>query len=291
MNWFGRSEVDDELSGLRTVGIVLGPYRNLTTLVASVLSLHPECQVLNHAGKRLLSSRRDFIGAYSDKRLAAFCRAAVRASRGGRRGDYGGSILLSHAFDNEQLRSLYEARYGQRPVKEHITSLVWKESQFVTSRIRSAPDTIHALMASAPKVRFLLPVRNPMDCAMSNVKTGHAERVTASSEHAQTEMLEWILENLAWFAALERQYPERFFSFYEDDPPATIGQGLAALLELDPDERWSESLPLAFTVNERAYGHTAEMYSTFESAMQCHFRDLPDLESRLRTLVGTANPS
>lgn len=291
MSWFAGPKVDEELSDLRTVGIALGPYRNLTTLVASVLSLHPECQVLNHAGKRLLSSRRDFIGAYSDRRLAAFCRAAVQASGGGRRGDYGGSILLSHAFDSEQLRSLYEERYGQRAVKEHITSLVWKESQFVTSQIRSSPHTIHALMAKAPKVRFFLPVRNPLDCAMSNVKTGHAARVTTTPEHAQTEMLEWILENLAWFAALESQYPERLFSFYEDDAPATIGSGLAALLQLDPDEKWEESFPVAFTVNERTYGHSAEMYATFETAMQRHFAELPEIESRLRKLVGAPSPS
>ena len=61
---------------LRTVGLILGPYRNLTTLTASVLSLHPECQALNHAGPRLLKGRLDFI--QDVRRLDRFCNAAAR---------------------------------------------------------------------------------------------------------------------------------------------------------------------------------------------------------------------
>ncbi|MHB8529324.1 MAG: hypothetical protein ACYC8V_07420, partial [Caulobacteraceae bacterium] len=41
------------VDGVRRTAVILGPYRNLTTLTASVLALHPQCQVLNHASDRI----------------------------------------------------------------------------------------------------------------------------------------------------------------------------------------------------------------------------------------------
>ncbi|MCW5878805.1 MAG: hypothetical protein KIS80_08075, partial [Anaerolineales bacterium] len=53
------------IDGLESVCLFLGPYRNLTTLTASMLSLHPECQVLNHAGTRVFPNKNlNFIEEY-----------------------------------------------------------------------------------------------------------------------------------------------------------------------------------------------------------------------------------
>ena len=55
-------DVHVDPSQLRSVCLALGPYRNLTTLTAGILSLHPQCQVLNHAGVRLLPDpERNFL--------------------------------------------------------------------------------------------------------------------------------------------------------------------------------------------------------------------------------------
>ena len=52
------------INRVRRTAVLLGPYRNLTTLTASVLALHPQCQVLNHAGGRLLRrGALDFISS------------------------------------------------------------------------------------------------------------------------------------------------------------------------------------------------------------------------------------
>ena len=54
----GRSRCVD----IKYVGYVCltpGPYRNLTTLTVSVLYLHPDYQVLNHAGTRLFVKKAE----------------------------------------------------------------------------------------------------------------------------------------------------------------------------------------------------------------------------------------
>ena len=48
---FYRSQRVD-LSRVRNVVMALGPNRNMTTLTASLIALHPSCQVLNNAGNR-----------------------------------------------------------------------------------------------------------------------------------------------------------------------------------------------------------------------------------------------
>ena len=51
-----------DIQDIESVCLTLGPYRNLTTLTASVLYLHPNCQVLNHAGNRIYGKRKiDFL--------------------------------------------------------------------------------------------------------------------------------------------------------------------------------------------------------------------------------------
>src|SRR5690349_16380034 len=103
-----RSVTTDQI---RSVCLFLGPYRNLTTLTASLLFLHPRCQVLNHAACRIFGDPRfDFLADYSERRFNDFMRYAIHASRGGRRGQFGGSITHSHAFDEQYLtRELFEA--------------------------------------------------------------------------------------------------------------------------------------------------------------------------------------
>jgi hypothetical protein len=69
--------------------MTLGPYRNLTTLTASVLFLHPNCQVLNHAGNRIFGDEElDFIANYNNEIFEAFTRYAIYISQKGTRGDY-----------------------------------------------------------------------------------------------------------------------------------------------------------------------------------------------------------
>lgn len=270
---------------IRTVGLILGPYRNLTTLTASALSLHPECQVLNHGGPRLLKGRRDFIRRGGKRRLDRFCQAAIEASTSGRRGDYGGSIRLSHAFDREEMQQLYQARYDDRDVKDSIKVLVWKESAFVTNRIRSEPGRIVRLVHDEPRLRFLMPVRHPFDCAQSNVRTGHATRIIGADPEDVTSVLDRIVEMIGWFATLMASYPDRFFMFYENDDSQTIADGLIRTLCLGEDPQWRSALTTAFAIQRSQYEYPSEIREAFNESVRHHLAELPEVAERLDGLV------
>jgi hypothetical protein len=268
---------------LRSVGLILGPYRNLTTLTASVLSLHPECQALNHAGPRLLKGRRDFIKDV--RRLDRFCTAALEASTGGRRHDHGGSIQYSHAFDRKDMQALYHARFGDRVIKDDVRVLVWKESGLVTERIREKPGRMASLLEGDSRLRFLLPVRHPFDTAQSNMRTGHAERIPGADPSDAASILDRIIETIGWFGALMQRYPDRFFLFFQDDDPATIADGLVRTLELTDDLVWREALPTAFAIRGKTYEYPPELYEAFDRSVSTHLAELPDIAAHLSELV------
>ena len=82
-----------DIRDCETVCLALGPYRNLTTLTAATLFLHPNCQVLNHAGNRIYGNEEvDFLSNYSKERFDRFIQFATQISIQGARGDVGGSI-------------------------------------------------------------------------------------------------------------------------------------------------------------------------------------------------------
>ena len=120
-----RADIDDQTVApvpdrldVVSVGLMLCPNRNLTTLTAAVLSLHPHVQVLNHGFERLeAAGLLRFLQSGSEDDLEAFVRGAIGHSAYGRRGDYGGNILLSHAFDRAELRAAYARHYADEPLK------------------------------------------------------------------------------------------------------------------------------------------------------------------------------
>ena len=272
---------------LRTVGLILGPYRNLTTLTASALSLHPECQVLNHAGRRLVKGRRDFITHPDAHHLDRFCQAALEASTTGRRGHYGGSIQFSHAFDREQIRQLYQDRYGDQVIKERVRVLVWKESGDVTELIRSDADRIFRLLDNEPRLRYLMPVRHPLDCAQSNVRTGHANGISGADPTDVSSVLDRIVEVIGWFAELMERYPDRFFMFFQNDDRSDICDGFVRLLELDDDAEWRAAVDTAFDVQGATYSGGSELYASFDESVRRYLSELPDVARRLSELVHT----
>ncbi len=268
---------------LKTVGLILGPYRNLTTLTAAVLSLHPNTQVLNHAGTRLLKGRRNFIERADQASLERFVEAALGASTEGTRGTHGGSIQFSHAFDRDNIRESYERRYGDQVMKDDVQCFVWKESGRVSQVLRRRDDGIERLTESIPKVRFLQPVRNLLDCTLSNFASHHAKLVPGVTDFSHEGVLDAIVENISWFARSAEKCPDRFFMFFEDDPVSTVLDGLVKVLELDDDETWRHDAAGAFVVAGTSYEHAPEMREALRRSVERHVTDT-QLAQRLLSL-------
>jgi hypothetical protein len=277
---FGSIEID--ITPIKTVCLALGPYRNLTTLTASILYLHPNCQVLNHAGSRIFGNELiDFVSKYSKKKFKTFIRYAIYISQKGKRGDYGGSITLSHAFDNQYpIRDIFH-KTNSGLLKQNILSLFWKESLRTSNYIRQQKVDLDRLLKLNRQLRFLLPIRNPLDCAISNLKTGKANIFADVEKDATLEqVLESILKEILWFKNLETRHPKRFFYFFEHDFNEATIRRLANFLELEPFRHWCTNALEAFDVKSR-YSHSNSLMAFFRRRVENQFSNYPDFAEKL----------
>lgn len=278
------SEID--VSGIETVGIMLGPYRNLTTLTAGMLALHPRCQVLNHAGMRILPWRTlNIFRGWTPEKMERFERYAVHISGRGRRGDYGGSITYSHAFTREPLAGLYRERFGDRLVKREIRSLVWKESLRVANAMRRWEVDIDRLLSDAPELRFILPVRNPLDTAASNLRTGKTTVFQGLEDDPDLEQtVTAVLEELLWFVRLARGRERSFFHYFQHSWSGGTAERLAGFLRLEPDPRWVEDAQKVFRVGG-GYEHTRAQRDHYLREVDRLFDRFPGFRDNLRAFA------
>lgn len=294
-----------DTSSVKTVCLMLGPQRNLTTVTASALFLHPHCQVLNHAGARIFGTRHDPLPRrYSKSRFDDFIQFAVRISANGQRGTIGGSITKSHVFDapDGHVGAAFDRMGGVR-VKPQIRCLMWKEPRVVLSVIRDRAIDVGDLLACEPRLVFLMPVRNPLDCMESNVRNniglyrGAADfprhgvwRRSADASHREY-VLKSILDDIHWFAVQAQRSPSRFHLFFEDDLAAGRRQmvlDISAHLRLPPDDAWLETAQQAFYA-PRAYRHEPRLVSMFADGVSSTFSAMPIIRDRLLALAGTTS--
>jgi len=277
------------IDGLESVCLFLGPYRNLTTLTASVLFLHPECQVLNHAGGRILGRRElNFLVEYSEDKFRHFCNAALTMSQGGARGGYGGSIVLSHAFaEHEEMRKLFRARYGSRLLKGSIKSLVWKESEMVGRYIHDHKVDLPDLIARNQRLKFLLPIRNPLDCSLSISRIGVARFYPELKDGDVHSVLRSILEEIRWFVDLQGEDPTHFLFFFQDEVNAEVLQGLAEFLGLSHDGQWLKDSLKVYQLR-RSYDYDAALKDHYTDKVEEIFHSSPAVMNHLKGMVSAA---
>jgi len=277
------------LDSLESLCIILGPYRNLTTITAAILSLHPNCQVLNHAAKRVIPNKKlNFLVNYSDKKFAGFYQFAVFASQRGIQGDYGGSITYSHVFHQPTMRQTYFDRYPGQLLKKEIKSIVWKDSLRISNLIREKNIDLDRLFSKNKRIRFLLPVRNPLDCTISNCKTGHVKEFKGISSISVGAVLEEILKEFHWFLRLEHEYPHKFFHFFEDEFHEDMLIKLAGFLGLESEDRWIKDSLRCIDI-KHSYEYNPEWVETCHRLCRVYFADHQEFLDHLeKLLVSTA---
>jgi hypothetical protein len=223
--------------------LMLGPYRSLTTLTAAALHLHPHVQVLNHHYMHIFDTLHDpILFPNSQEKFQAY---ALKASVGGQRGDAGGSILLSHAFDKSYpTRERYLTRYGGDGAKDDVQCMVWKESYRIGERIRRL-DKFDALVQAG--VKFIAPLRNPIHCARSNLKTNH-HRLLGTND--RDGVIRKVLEEYNWILNKQRQYPDAVCLFPETDYLAAFDHFLK-ITGLPDDAQWRADLTACAQINPK----------------------------------------
>lgn len=275
-----------DIDTVRTVCLALGPYRNLTTLTGSLLFLHPNCQVLNHAGPRIFGDPRiDFLAEYDRERFHNFVRYAVQIAKKGRRGRYGGSITHSHAFaQKHKTGTVLRSAAGKR-VKRDIRCLFWKESLRTANHIREHGTDLDEILSRNKRLRFLLPIRHPLDCAVSNLKTGHVDLFPNLDRRANLPaVVDGILDEFAWFFDLEQRWPDRFFHFFEHGFDRAMLADLADFLQLPRDGGWMDRAVEAFEIKS-GYEHDRKLVEHFRTGVARRFGDRPEIAEPLVAFV------
>lgn len=234
----------------RQLAIFLGPYRNLSTLTAAVLAMHPQIQVLNHGAERFWKDgdRLDFLAHPDAATFGRFMDEGWALSGGGQQGVLGGSILFSHAFEDEKMQALYRARYGETMHKPDASWMVWKESMRVQHRLMRAPGLFEQLCSAFPDLRFILPLRNALDCAVSNQRTQHAATMGIGPGAGLDVVLDGVLSAFAWGLEQRDRHPDRVFAFTQAEAPREVFTRLAAFLGVEPEPRWLEDVDAGFVV-------------------------------------------
>jgi hypothetical protein len=160
---------------------------------------------------------------------------------------------------------------------------VWKESLLVTNELRAVDVT--ALLEKHSRLRFLLPVRSPLDCALSNVRSGHAELLTQS--HDVADVLAAVMHELAWFRRLARRHPDRFFSFFAYEWDERLLERLAGFLRLEHDETWVRDALASFHVGG-TYDHDDDLVEAYLGLVRREFGEDDEFAGGLERFASTS---
>ena len=271
-----------DISECRTICLMVGPYRNLSTLTAATLFLHPQCQVLNHAYIRILPNPRlNFISNFSKNRINRFLKFAIKISRDGYRGSLGGSILHAHAFDNKYKLNHFHDLYNSDRIKKRISSFVWKEPLRISNLIRKENIDVGNMIQQDDRLCFLLPIRNPMNCAQSNVNTGLVRLFPHLSQaSSKEETLSAIMDEIHWVVTMKKRYVNRFFYFFEHSITRDMLSEVIDFLQLPPDDNWISTALIAMDVKAR-YKHTNQFINYYKKIVAERFSDHPEIKDQL----------
>lgn len=267
---------------LKTVCLMLGPYRNLTTLTASILFLHKNCQVLNHAGSRIFNdSRLDFLNEYSDSTFDTFVKYAIYISEHGRKGEYGGSITYSHAFNDKYKTKEIFKDTGLNLIKDKVECLLWKESLKTSHLIKSNNINLAKIFEKNEKLRFILPVRNPMDCALSNHQPKHLNLYNLAKKNSTLEqVLDAILNEILWVVTLKEKYPNRILIYFEHEPISILLMNITNFLNIENYADWNHDASKAF-YNAKQYEHTNTFIDYYINRLEVRFSKYPSIYKKL----------
>jgi len=276
-----------DFEALNTLCFALGPYRNLSTLTGSILFLHPDVQVLNHGGERIFPLKKiDFLSDYSEKRFRRFVKYMVYISAGGKTGDYGGSITLSHAFDHEIVKDAYRKRFGSSTVKKTIRSVFWKEPLRTVNFIRNHGVELEEIFEMNKKLKFLMPVRNPLDTAISNTGRPHHKIFAGLEENTVENVLDRVLFEISWFLDLQKRFPDRFFYFLENEFDERMLDRIAEFLSISSDERWKRDSLRCYRLKPH-YEYSASYINHYKKLLEKNLSGHPEMREKMEAFSST----
>jgi hypothetical protein len=135
-----------------------------------------------------------------------------------------------------------------------------------------------------PRLKFLLPIRNPLDCSLSIARIGIPYFYPDIEGDDIQSVLGSILEEIKWFIDLFGRDPDHFFYFYQDQVDAATLQKLATFLGLSPDERWLRESLSVYQL-KRSYDYEPALKNYYKSKVEELFDTSPAVRQHLIGMV------
>ena len=130
-----------------------------------------------------------------------------------------------------------------------------------------------------------MPIRNPLDCAISNFKTGHMKILPGITNNPKlTDVLQKILKELAWFIEWHSLYPEYFYYFFENDSINEILYYLDRFLGIKRDSNWIEDVISIWEI-KKSYTYDKDLVALYRIYSKDMFKFYPAIRDRLLDFV------
>lgn len=217
---------------------ILGPYRNLTTMVGAHLNYHENVIVFNHGYYRIKENKLDFWNLLTEESLERFIEYVKNNYLGGKRGTYGGNIELSHAFEKKNSLSKYKKNI---PIKNDIKYILIKDSGRITSDLRNNISDYQKINnfinKFSDRIMFIRPVRNICQAVLSNIQTNHFKftdyphRNKRKKDVEYIDFMKWYIKDLNWFHLNKVNHNDKFLYFFESNIK-NLNQILCSFLNL-----------------------------------------------------------
>ena len=163
--------------------------------------------------------------------------------------------------------------------------MIWKESLRNTNIIRQQGFDLASLLKKDKRIKFILPIRNPLDCTISNIKTGHANMFEGIENNSSVfEVLEKVLDEIYWFALKKEQFPDRFFYFFGNDVSENLFIKILKFLKLDLDKIWLSDAMSSFIIKPKSkYKHNEDLTHYYKKLIKIKFSQYPLLIKKLES--------
>jgi hypothetical protein len=226
--------------------------------------LHKHVQVLNHYPSINSDSKTDFLKTYSGQKVNYFMDKVldISAREESIKGE-GGVITTSHAFrEHKIMKDTYYKRY-KTAAKGMVRSIVWKDSHRNTNIIM-ANNSLDLLLSEDERFRFMLPIRNPMDCAKSNFPGWKSLFVGGAD--SKEDVLRIILEMYGWFFNHESNHKHRMMYFFEDESDKFISN-FEQFCKVEEDENWPKDVKKVWKIKP-SYNHDAKFIKLYNDLVE-----------------------
>jgi hypothetical protein len=111
-----------------------------------------------------------------------------------------------------------------------------------------SPGAFNRVCEQLPDVKFVLPLRRPLDCALSNIRTKHAHTMDLPPDASIGQAVTRVLDVFAWGLQRRDKRPERVFAFTQTEDPQQVFASLASFLGISAEPRWLADVKEGFVV-------------------------------------------